>query len=121
MSAPIFFSALLSVVLSGSVQEPVMCVDRAVFEVNHVEGRFTQIVYRERSGELRDWRVLNDNKVLPFFYDNRKWYAEVDIGVETFWIEVLELYETWTDKDPEVIDRKLRPDSFRRKLGNESY
>lgn len=82
-------------------------------EVNHVSGRFTQLVYRDRAGMIRDWRVLNSHDMIPNKAGLAAWN---DQGV---WrtIRVRQVYETWTDYDPEVLDRKMRPEETRRKLG----
>lgn len=104
-------TSILPIEDGNSFQEYVHTV-----EINHVSGRFTQLLYRDRAGEIRDWRILNDAAMMPkpaFGKYEAMWN---DQGV---WrsLVIEDIYETWTEHDPEVLDRKWRPETMRVKLG----
>lgn len=104
------YALLLMLVL---VRDPFLTEHVDTVEINHVAGRFTQLIYRDRAGFIRDWRVLNSSAMIPNGAGLAAWN---DQGT---WrtIRVRKVYETHTEYDPEVVDRKWRPESLRRKLG----
>lgn len=90
----------------------------AIVEVNHVvdsngNDRFTQLIYREGNGLIRDWRYLQCQAMIPeqgcaVWRENGHWRM---LKCDT-------MYETWTRTDPERDEAQWRPAHLRRRLFN---
>ena len=89
-----------------------------LIEVNHFHDaekiRFSQMIYWSMiRGELhvRTWRVIDNDYYVP---RDAAGYCDIVIrdGV-TYRIRSKSYRETWTDYDPEVVDRRVWPEEFR--------
>lgn len=108
------YYALLLTIVGVLVQETPITDHRYEIEYNHVSGRFTQMIIRNRYGEIDDWHVIAENtKIFPSFPNVVHF---VDNSHKERYIKFDRISETWTDYDPEVLDRKYRNESYRYKL-----
>jgi hypothetical protein len=90
----------------------------ALAEVNTVldssgQLRFTQIIYRDQYGVIRDWRMYRGQEMLPpggagvvIWNDDGIWRA----------VNIQRVTRSVTNYDPEIEDRKHNPPHKRRKL-----
>lgn len=94
-------------------------------EINHYYGNndeevFTQLIFWERRGPLRvvlDWRIIKRPERLPRRDPKTGWYIlrwmDGDVYRE---VRARSRIETWTDHDPEMLNRIVWPQELRRKL-----
>jgi hypothetical protein len=119
----------LVVVLSSHPTEDVARERVDLIEVNHFfdeQGRlvFDQVIFYDWSGDhsrymVRDWRLVKSASQLP----QRDWHSG---GYLAVWQdgEVMRrvgseaMRETWTQYDPELVEREYLPKDERRKLRN---
>jgi hypothetical protein len=90
--------------------------DCGVVEINtvldeHGRERFTQVIYRDHAGKVRDWRMLKSPDMIPR-HGVAVW---CDAGVHRV-VRCNYVRHTVTTYDPEIEDRKENPPHKRQKL-----
>lgn len=88
------------------------------------EGRlvFTQAIWWDDYGSryaVRDWRILKDSDSVCEVNGIFRMAFMANDG-HVFVVDADTYAETWTQFDPEVLDRDVLPDCWRRKIGRET-
>ncbi len=100
-----------------------------VIEYNHFydeQGRhvFDQLIFydwspRENRYQIRDWRLIKTVSQAPYHDANRGFYvATWHDGLTLRQVRAASVRETWTQYDPELIERAVLPKEQRRELSD---
>lgn len=124
----LFFLLLIAGQAAAADRSPVVVVDRVdVVEVNHFydgQGKlvFCQILWWEwRADEdgsahrIVDWRLMKSSGQLPVRVDG-VWRCQWTDGERLRRVDAWSYRETWTQEDPELVDRLSMPPDQLRKL-----
>ncbi len=126
--------ALLLIATLGMMPEPPVAIDTAdAIEVNHYfdeNGRvvFDQVIFWEWCGHagrhhVFAWRLLKEPAQVPLRDTDRGGYVSIWYDGDILRkVRARSSRETWTQYDPELIDRQLLPQHYRRGLiGAKAY
>lgn len=100
-----------------------------VIEYNHFydeQGRhvFDQLIFydwspRENRYQIRDWRLIKTVSQSPYYDVNRGLYlATWHDGLTLRQVRAAAIRETWTQYDPELLERSVLPKEQRRELSD---
>lgn len=91
-----------------------------VVEINHYMNEdgtchFTQVIawdwaYDYHAKQCQGWRMVDE------WWRTRTGIKAIDNGGREFQLNAPSFIETWTDYDPELRNRKLHPEKYRRKV-----
>lgn len=118
--------ALAMIAMLAGPTAPVMDERCDLIELNHFyddeHGHhvFDQLVFfdwcdRTCRFQVRDWRMVKDDRPLPV-RDGRGWKVQwSDNGILRD-VKAISIRETWTQYDPELLERNCLPKELRREL-----
>lgn len=113
---------MLAVLLMSIIPQPMLCdtVDRV--EVNHVydglgQSVFSQIIWSDWSAidgrfQVRAWRLIKVQAIVP----KRRggyWVSRWLDGGKRREVRAKQYRETWTQHDPELLEREMLPKKLR--------
>ncbi len=124
----LYVAALVALSASGPVGSQTVVRDRVdLIEVNHFYDEYgnrilDQVIFYDWSTadgrfHVRDWRLLKRPAQWPVRdWDRHRYRCSWHDGPLLREVEATDMRETWTQHDPEVINRKFLPRSNRRAL-----